>query len=190
VSSRVLPILRARTRSVHDRLESRLKLLDAGLTRDRYRAVLTSFYSLYAPIEQRLAQHGTAALPDWRDRCKQHLLASDLRAMGTTALPPTAPAAALPRLDTPARALGCWYVLEGATLGGRTIRRHLANVLDVPLAFFDSYGSAVPRKWHSFTTTLEARVAAGADPDEVVDGAVATFTAFEGWLVGAPRGCR
>ena len=50
----------------------------------------------------------------------------------------------LPLVETFAQTLGCPYVLEGATLGGQVVGRHLRENLNLSpengAAFFNSYG--------------------------------------------------
>lgn len=95
---------------------------------------------------------------------------------------PTCPG--FPLLDTIPRALGCAYVLEGATLGGAVILRHLGRTLGVTRerggAFFGSYGSASGPMWKEFCGALAAC-------DEPAEPAVAaareTFATLDGWLL-------
>lgn len=80
-----------------------------------------------------------------------------------------------PGLASRAEALGALYVMEGATLGGRVIRRELAarGVSLDGLEFLDPYGERAGERWRSFTVVLEALGA--ADPEGVERGAVAAF---------------
>jgi heme oxygenase len=52
-------------------------------------------------------------------------------------------------------AVGCLYVLEGATLGGQFISRHLATLGIGPAnggLFFHGYGAKTGEMWKSFQT--------------------------------------
>ncbi len=76
--------------------------------------------------------------------------------------------------------LGAWYVMEGSTLGGRFIARHVETVLGlepgVGDAYFRGHGEATGGLWRE-TTALVA-----AMPDELSDVLIAaakrTFIAF------------
>src|SRR3954468_11281981 len=131
--SMILELLKARTRSHHERAESALPLMDDGLTLDRYRGTLAAFLGVYLPMEERLgALHAWDALGfDFEGRRKAGLIDRDLLALGMSAaeiaLAPLCPD--LPRVDTLPRALGALYVMEGATLGGQVVRRRLGRTL-------------------------------------------------------------
>lgn len=76
------------------------------------------------------------------------------------------------------QALGWLYVVEGSSLGGHVILRKLANtgVDKVGLSFLDPYGAEVGVRWREVMAVLDREVASGrADPDDVLDGALAAF---------------
>lgn len=184
--------LKEETRPSHDRIErdplSR-GLVGAELSPRYYTMVLMAYYGLYTPMEARLA---TAA--DWHAmgfdmdrRLKAPLLRADLEALG---MPPaaltTAPrCAGLPRTPDLPAAIGCLYVLEGSTLGGQLIARHVERTLGYTAgsggAFFNSYGAEVGPRWKEFKTFAE-RHGAGHE-DAVIAAAAAMFACLEGWFV-------
>lgn len=178
--------LRRETADAHARLETGLRLTDPGLSLDRYRAVLEGFYTFLRPWERRVE----AALgdPDFtRPRRRAHLLADDLAALGAApgrvAALPDCPL--LPPVDDPARALGSLYVLEGSTLGGQVVSRHLESILGLTdgrgYSFFRGHGAETGAMWRRFGERLAAFSAPGRD-DGVVEGARSTFEALERWL--------
>ena len=186
-------LLRAGTREHHARAEASLPLMDPALTRDDYARAIAALHGFHAPLEARLARQPWARLGlDWDARRKTPLLARDLHALGRT---PDAIAAlpvwdALPDTATLARALGAAYVLEGATLGGQLVRRHLQHALgigpDDGAAYYSAYGDRVGPMWRAFLAALTAAVERdGCAPDEVVAGARDTFDALAGWLAVA-----
>jgi heme oxygenase len=99
---------------------------------------------------------------------------------------------ALPRytgigeLHSEAEALGFAYVLEGATLGGRVICKHAADIGVGPaeLSFFRSYGTAVGPMWRRFCEILETRCAESAGQAAAVRGALMAFEGLQAWLSG------
>lgn len=89
--------------------------------------------------------------------------------------------------------LGCLYVIEGATLGGRVITRHLQNQLgttpDSGGAFFDGYGAETGSRWKAFCTMLSQYADHSADEDRqaaIVAGANRTFETLTHWLFPSP----
>ncbi len=88
------------------------------------------------------------------------------------------------------------YVLEGATLGGQFIARHVERALGLAggrgYSFFRGYGEDTGRMWRSFREELGDRAPA-LEADEIVASACGTFDRFHNWLVdgpGVPLTCR
>jgi len=102
--------------------------LDALATPGGYAAALRALHAFHAAWEPAVwrAPGVDAAGLDEIGRRKLPLLERDLRALG---IAPCAVRPPAPRLPDAAAALGALYVLEGATLGGRVIHRHVAGPL-------------------------------------------------------------
>jgi heme oxygenase len=120
-----------------------------------------------------------------RGREKLWRLRDDLRAFGSTegsidALPRCT---WVPEIATVPSALGCLYVTEGATLGGRivarAVREHLGLGPSTGASFFEGYGAATAAMWRSFLDHLNA---SAPSPAEVLGAATETFVALERWL--------
>lgn len=163
-----------------------MPLLEPTLTLSGYTAVLAALVGLYRPLEAGIAGIGAESLGGGP---RTALLEDDLVYLGMTpqtvkALPacPT-----LPRLTTLADAAGCVYVLEGATLGGQVLSRHLARHLGIAPdrggRFLHGHGAETGPRWRAFVGRLDL---VGRRPDvpaaRVVAAAVGTFAAFEAWL--------
>ena len=194
-SADVLTELRTATAVEHEQVETTLGLMDHQLGRDRLVAVLARLHAFWTAAEAGLdawahrwpADAETVA---WSRRRRAHLFAADLRALGGEA-----DAAALPELpaveDTD-QALGRLYVLEGSTLGGTVIARHLATLPalgpGVRLGAFSPYGPETGAMWHAFRRVTRDRIAAGGDAGRLVGAARATFGALAAWCapVGTP----
>ena len=163
----ILEQLRQHTRDGHDRLEAQLHLLDEALSATRYEALLVRFHAVWQGLEPRLASRLDRAF--WAPRRRLPWLDADLAALG---LAPPAPVAA-PELADEAAALGALYVVEGSTLGGRIILRHLDRLGLQPATYFAGYGDATGAMWKGFVARLEA-----APPDAapaILAGARLTF---------------
>lgn len=182
----LLARLRAATRPQHDAIEGVVDVLRPDLTAARYRRLLEAFYGFYAPWEA-----AAAAPAETRDlvldRRKTPLLERDLAHWGLNAVDRAAlpRCRALPPLDTAARVLGSLYVLEGATLGGQVIARHVEATLGVAPgagdAFFRSYGDRVGAMWQAFRDRVRARSSPLWDPPIIRSGCD-TFSALHNWL--------
>jgi heme oxygenase (biliverdin-IX-beta and delta-forming) len=184
--------LKEETRGAHASAESAVRLLDDALTLDDYRGYLSRMYGLISAFEAELAGFG-----EWRElgidfeaRRKLPLLERDLAVLGVDS-------AALPvyrGLDLEgdfARVLGAAYVIEGSTLGGQILARHVEEKLGLGAesgaAFLRSYGAELGRRWREFGAAVERY--AEADPaslaPRILAGANEAFEAFLVWL--SPR---
>jgi heme oxygenase len=167
--------LRAATRADHERLESRADLLRRVKTSRGRSAVVQRFWRLHAEIE--------ASVTPWLEdldgldfdgRRRTQRLAADLATLGVDA-PSARPQG--PKVTSIAEALGFLYVLEGSTLGGRTIRRSLqAQGSDMcGLSFLDPYGEQTGERWRAFLAVLDRAARTTESVEAAVRGAVAGF---------------
>lgn len=190
----IMQALKEQTRALHERVEASLGIMDPDLTLAGYRSLLERFWGFYAPMEARLYALGPwdALGLDSEARRKAPWLAADLRAMGVDddALARLPLCHALPRVDGVAGALGCLYVMEGATLGGAFIARHLALALGVQTAsggrFFASYAERRGPMWKAFGQGVEQYTAERGGSEQVLAAARETFTRLDEWLMN-PR---
>jgi heme oxygenase len=184
----VLRMLRTETASEHAAVEQALNLLDPDLQRSRLAAVLDRLHGFWLAAEAGLDDWATrfrddADALDWSRRRRAGLFAADLETLGSS---PELAAPMLAPLAGTDEALGRLYVLEGSTLGGVVIDRHLAGLpglSDVRLRAFSPYGAETGARWHAFRTAIRARVAAGGDAGAVVGSARATFAALAAWCL-------
>ena len=171
--------LRDATQLHHHRLEDRVDLLRRIANPAGRRDVVERFHAFHTGAEAGLAPWlaGLAAL-DFETRRRTPWLTRDLAAMGgrphTNLTSPVAPRSV-------SEALGLMYVLEGSTLGGRVIRRHVeaAGGDMAGLSFLDPYGDRVGERWRSFLAVLQAEARSEADLLAMTVGAVAGFQGAE-----------
>lgn len=189
----ILTLLKDQTQHLHDRIERTVDLPSRLGSVDSYMELLARFYGFYAPLEERLAAldgYESVGL-DLAERQKAPLLRADLAVLGWSrrsvdALP-LCPA--LPAIGGIPEALGCLYVMEGATLGGQIIRRQAAARLGVGpssgCSFFCAYGEQVGPMWRAFRAALDD-YATGAPGSQgrVLDAAAETFARLDAWLAG------
>ena len=195
----ILKNLKEATGLRHAALESRLPLLDAGMSQLSYLEFLRLFFGYYEPLEAKFL-----ALPYWKsigfdytERRKTPRLMQDLRALGETpeAIQGFARCKNLPTVATQGQLLGCLYVIEGATLGGQIITRRLhANLGLTPLsgsAFVDGYGAQTGNRWKDFCTMLRANAGETGGQQDILTTANQTFETLGQWLFPdypTPRG--
>jgi len=186
-SESILARLKTATRAEHDAIEATLDFLGPDLDRHAYQQRLARLFTFYEPLEPVLA---TAA--DWAHwgidfgaRRKTAHLAADLQWLGHSELASLPRCGELPPLPGAAAAFGCLYVLEGATLGGRIIARHLAGTLgfsaDSGASYFSAYGDRGGSMWKAFQAAMSSFAEQSADSDAIVASAVATFDALRSW---------
>jgi heme oxygenase len=181
--------LRRETADLHRGVEAALGLPGSIRSRDDYVMLLHRLCAFHKAAEDRLA--GASWEDRWREvgidlqrHRRAHLLERDLIAM--QAEPPKASPDGLEITDFPA-ALGCLYVVEGSSLGGRMIGPGIRSAIgDVPVSFFESQNRDHPSPWRSLRTAL-TRFGQVGDAGAVVRGARATFQAFERHVAGLSR---
>ena len=182
----VMLSLKEATWPVHLRLEKRLAVKDRFSELGRYREHLALLAAFYTVAEAEWDAWLAPVLADWPARRKAPLLARDLADVGGTPLArPIVPIA-----TDAAFALGCMYVLEGATLGGQhllpLVQRQLGLSAEHGASFLASYGTDVREMWRRFGAAVESHCQDAGAGARAVAGAQATFLAMEDWLCGVP----
>ncbi len=188
----ILQRLREETSRNHSAIESQLPVLDPSMSRESYCQLLTRFWGYYAPLECMLRLEIENYWPNKEYNCSERAkvlhLEKDLHALGESP-EQMERCTILPQLKTPAQVLGCLYVIEGATLGGQIISKHLLANLglgpDSGAAFFNSYGANIGHQWQSFRLFLTSHAEPMNQDDEIVVSANTTFKTLSQWLFPA-----
>jgi heme oxygenase len=184
--------MRAATAASHEQVERTLGLMAPDLDRDRLIAALTRLHGFWSAAEAGLdswagRRPADAERLQWARRRRAHLFAADLAALDSAPAGPGVPD--LPDVPTTDDALGRLYVLEGSTLGGTFIDRHLRGLPSlgdgVRVRAFSPYGSETGAMWHAYRQVTREHVAAGGDPRQVVAAARGTFAALSAWCAPA-----
>jgi heme oxygenase len=182
----VLLRLRTGTADEHRDVERALDLLDPALGHHRLARVLGRMHGFWVAAEAGL-DHWAAGFPadadavGWSRRRRAALFAADLRTLGAS---PADERPVLPPVGDTDRALGRLYVLEGATLGGAFIDRHLAalpHLSDLRIHAFSPYGGETGAMWAAFRRATRERVAAGGDAEAMIASARETFRGLAAW---------
>jgi heme oxygenase len=157
----------------------------------RYALLLQRFHACHAPLERRLERLPWApVLPDAPMRLvKTAWLEEDLCRLGRAPSRETAPLT-VPDPTRVDEALGCLYVLEGATLGGALLSRTVALRLGLTARhgarFFHGYGEDRGLMWRRYVMLLERHALDAAARRAMVQAAVATFVTFAAAMRGGP----
>ncbi len=175
--------LKRETLAEHERVERSMPVMGDGLELATYIATLQRLYGFVLGWEQWAAQSTCAAVQTLlAGRRRSDQLRADLHHFGAELPPDVYPGPALSAASQ-AQVLGCLYVMEGSTLGGQFIARHVEAVLalapGVGDAFFRGYGEATGAMWRQVKDALESLPEAAAD--EVIDAAKILFHDFARW---------
>jgi len=163
-------ILRTETAQNHKELESLMfvnEIMSNSLTVQDYKKLLIINFIIHQKLENRLANMLDADIAvkmEMNSRLKLSALEKDLDFWGIDSL-------TLPGLDfelflpqkNNAEVLGALYVLEGATLGGNVIKKHILANPDFTgkesgLNYYGIYGDELGNKWKNFVSVLNDSV--------------------------------
>jgi heme oxygenase len=170
--------LRKQTTSAHQQLE---KLVVARLKSIRsnqdYANLLKIFYAYFNRLEEAIKPYISAeVLPDYADRRHAVSLANDIVSLGSSLT--KLPKVSVPVIDSPIKALGALYVMEGSIMGGTIIIQMLAkHGLTEGVSFFRGYGSETGGKWASFASVLDRYIHRDFG-QEAIESANQTFSNF------------
>lgn len=167
--------LRQETEADHHAAEEALPLMQPDLDTAKYVHYLRKLYGVVAAWEEQAPSFA----PDWLRallvaRGRKSFLNRDLAWFG---IPELRARAALPAMDNLPTLLGAMYVMEGSTLGGKIISRHVAETLHLTQghgdAFFRGHGSQTGPYWKEFCEVLKTRI-----PDDQTDIVIASAKAM------------
>ena len=187
--------LKSDTAKLHLQLEENnwIRLLTSGkISIQEYKSILALFFGYFSPLEQKLNQFESeilAFLPDFQERRKSVALLSDLEALqkNQNSTVSVSICSDLPHVTSLAEAFGCMYVIEGSTLGGRVISKHLNKALGLSagtgLSFFSGYGDRTGERWSTFRKALQTfSESSMANDNLVIESANQSFLKFNNWL--------
>jgi heme oxygenase len=183
----VTALLKQQTAAPHADLEAIVRPhLETMAAPEDYASLLIAFHGFFAPLERAIGPWITAqTLPDWPERRKAALLRADLAILlpGSGPLPHTTD---LPAISSEAAALGALYVMEGSTLGGRSITRMIRQALPAlspdALRFFTGYGADTGTRWVAFQEALTDFADTEEKQAQLIAAACETFQKFGTWM--------
>jgi heme oxygenase len=177
--------LKHETAPEHAAIEAATGVMNPHLRLSAYRAYLERTLGFYEPVEARLAELGVweALGLDPAARQKVELIDRDITLLGgRKSLVPLC--AAPPQFQSLGEAIGAAYVLEGSTLGGRVISRHVQSCLGphMPRRFLECYGAKTGENWQTFRGAMARFAKTRELENELIGGAKKTFVSFTRWL--------
>ena len=178
--------LKSFTASSHQKLEkSVLGLIHTLQTSADYSYLLGLFYSYFGGLESLIRAQGVEKyLPDYNERRNVKSILEDLLALHVSN-PVICQKNQLPIIDSPFRALGAFYVMEGSTLGGvyiiKMIQKKLSGKENI-FHFFSGYGDRNPLMWNRFKNALDHSTADEEEMALILSGAEDTFHSFYEWI--------
>lgn len=193
MASEVLDSIRERTDSHHERIESIMSerfFAVEEVEPGEFRRLLAAYFGLHRPLDGVLEPRVETELPDLGYVARSERVARDLRELGATDREigglPTMAEADVVSPDGAPELLGVLYVIEGAQLGTRQIRRALVSDLGGDLLGADSYFHDAPvqtrERWRSFCEVFERRLSPGRDFERAVGAARLTFEMYTEWF--------
>jgi heme oxygenase len=175
--------LRAETEVEHKAMEEALDLMNPEATFSDYVVTVQVFEAFVRAWEE----SGEASCPAnmrtaFLQRQRHKLLQDDLEYLKAA---PLTEKPALPSFSEASSFLGAMYVMEGSTLGGQFISRHVEKTYGLEggkgYSFFQGHGANTGRLWKEFSALLEEQIQKEA-ADGIVAGAKDMFNAFHRWV--------
>jgi heme oxygenase (biliverdin-IX-beta and delta-forming) len=168
----------------HDAVEQSVPLMDDELDVDTYVSCLRKLHGIITAWEEWTAPDAPAWIQTLLGaRRRGQLLTLDLAWFGVD--PPGGAKPTLPEMRDTASLLGAMYVIEGSTLGGQLIARHVELVLALTTgqgnAYFCGHNERTGQLWKEFCDALRTKVPDG-ETDTVIAAAKAMFGVFRSWM--------
>jgi heme oxygenase (biliverdin-IX-beta and delta-forming) len=179
-------VLKEQTHDAHQALEAVVvRKIKAIKSKEDYERLLYKFYGFHQPLEQwfdKLLDNDI--VPFYAKRRRSGLILNDLANLGheNVLIPLTNE---LPFIDSLAKALGAFYVLEGSTNGGTIVANMLINYAGMTTdttTFFYAYGDD-KSLWKSFRDKINTYTAESDFSEEMVTAANETFLKFRDWIL-------
>lgn len=180
----ILAQLKARTAHQHQQTEDGVDLMREDFSLEDYKNLLKRFYAFYKSYDEKLRKTLKENPVDFYEekRFNTPRLVADLKSLGMSddEISGIESFDDLPALDSKEKTFGSLYVVEGSTLGGQVISRHLKEKFGFDesngAAFFSGYGKETGKMWNAFREAVtEFADGNGVNREEIIRAANETF---------------
>lgn len=181
--------LRHETAESHQQLEDNplsQSILNPSVSVQDYQTYLAALFGVTIACEDQIFPNISHIVNDLPERYKSRLIIDDLLATGLSEVAVDTLPVCQFEFSSVAEALGIMYVLEGSTLGGKIIYKHIHEALGLTpengASYFWGYGTQTGHLWKSFISSLTQFVDEEGKRDDVIASAKKTFTIIDNWL--------
>ena len=176
--------LRSRTAALHQQLEDlplSKSLMREDVTLEDYARYLVYMRDVMTFFDTQILSRLQHIIPEPVKRKKTDQIDRDLEFLKHKDIAVEGPASsAMPDIHDDATAMGIAYVIEGSTLGGRVIMKHITAKLPIEEEaggqFFAGYKIETGPMWKQFLTALQDYTVAGNHEEAVIQGAMNGFS--------------
>ena len=188
--------LRQTTANSHKQLEENFyskAILEPSVTLSGYQTYIGKLYGMVQACERDIFPEIAPVLSDADERYKAGFIVADLSNTGISLQEIEKLPVYKFTFSGIAQAMGIMYVLEGSTLGGKFLYKHINKTLGLDVAngvsYFWGYGLETGPKWNIFITSLADYAVEKNCGDEIISSAVQTFSTIDHWLNEAEINC-
>jgi len=181
--------LREKTGESHKQLEENKyskAILDPSVKLADYQTYIAKLYGVTRACERDIFPEIASVMPDLEERYKSGLIVKDLANTGVSRVGLDNIPVFQFTTSGIAAALGVMYVLEGSTLGGKFLYKHINQTLgfdgDNGASYFWGYGQKTGMLWKLFISSLVNYAVEENCEEEIIASAVQTFTTIDNWL--------
>ena len=179
----ILTQLKSQTAHQHQQTEDLVDLMREDFSLEDYKNLLKRFYAFYKSFEPKMfeALGENPSDFDYENRQNTPKLFRDLENLGISEQEISAIKSFgdLPNLDSREKIFGALYVVEGSTLGGQVISRHLKEKFGFDesngSAFFSGYGRETGKMWTAFRDAITTFSEGDINREEIIGAANETF---------------
>lgn len=183
--------LKDETQPFHTQLERVAdfeRLMTPKVVTSDYSHALRKMWGYLSPLELQIYYDEALKrwIPDLEERRRSAYILQDLNRLRVTEPPLAASSSHLPYLPSLAHKMGGLYVLEGSSLGGRIISKHLLDrgvAKPDQLNFFQYDQEKIGYRWKKFLQALQEFSQTHPDQIEIViESAKDTFKHYKLWM--------
>ena len=183
--------LRTETNASHKTLEQNplsFLLMQDAVGLEDYINYLKKLYGFVKGFEKNVFPLLRNTLPDIEQRKKTHLLETDLLAQhqDLSTIVILDDLMFYQNFNTESSAWGGMYVLEGSTLGGQIINRHLQKNIGQIIGqshYFTGYAAETGNAWKFFLENLSIQAdKSPQEENEIIAAAIKTFDLMDSWF--------